>query len=70
MVKTDYSIGGFAGSTGDCPNIHKKIRMLTEEGISFTGFEVADTARKLVFDPSTLPPTLTSELQDKSLMQA
>lgn len=42
VIRADLSIGGFSGSTSqDSPNVHKKVRLLSEEGVRFAASQPA-----------------------------
>jgi methylated-DNA-[protein]-cysteine S-methyltransferase len=48
VIKSDLTIGGFAGHT-DGPEIRRKKRLLKSEGVSFAGNQLVDSKRVFTY---------------------
>ncbi|CAM9090612.1 unnamed protein product [Scytosiphon promiscuus] len=68
VVMGDFTIGGFSGSFGDCPDTRRKRKMLEEEGVCFTKDKVAGSSFVHVF-PSPSGESTKTEPSPKKKRQ-
>lgn len=49
VIASDLRVGGFCGNT-EGPDIRRKLKLLSEEGVAFVGGRLVDPARVFRFD--------------------